>query len=96
MRRTSCPSVVVQQQIGQRRGTAADRVKKRNTTNGTLTDTRIREGAFQLCFGACRKAASIWRSFRISVYEFWCIIYELQLIPKSATQLLVCLLDYSF
>ena len=49
---------------------AADRVQKRNTTKGTLTDIKIRLGAFQLCFGACRKADSVWRSFRIFTYEF--------------------------
>ena len=54
-------------------------------------DIKIRLGAFQFCFGACRKADSVWRSFRIFAYEFWNIIYELQLISKSATQLLVCL-----
>ena len=70
MRRTSCPSVVMQQQIGQRRGSAADRVQKRNTTKGTLTDIKIRLGAFQLCYSTCRKAASVWRSFRIFAYEF--------------------------
>ena len=46
-----------------------------NLTSVTIPDSviRIRLGAFRLSFGACRKAASVWRSFRIFVYELYTI-----------------------
>ena len=46
-----------------------------NLTSVTIPDSviRIRLGAFRLSFGACRKAASVWRSFRIFAYELYTI-----------------------
>jgi len=78
------------------RAAAADRVQKRNTTKGTLTDIKIRLGAFQFCFGACRKAASVWWSFRIPANVLWYIKYELQLILISAAHRIVCYSKLSF